>query len=183
MNREILEELLRTGDAKKINEIKGLEVKGFYYITTLGKVLSTARKKNGEFIVRKTNLSADGYEQVSLHTVDGISKNYYVHRLVAMAFIPNPENKPQVNHISEIKTENHVRNLEWATAEENMRHSHLGSKSYKAKPKEYYATKSTRRDSFRGICQRQGWQFEDFEEIFKGDRYDGRKKFYYIYKY
>ena len=64
------------------------------------------------------SIDNNGYYVTTL-TKDGISKRYQVHRLVALTYIPNPENKPQVNHLDENKTNNNVDNLVWATAFEN----------------------------------------------------------------
>jgi len=61
------------------------------------------------------------YLFVGLHKNKKI-KQKNVHRIIAEAFIPNPENKPQVNHINGIKTNNNVSNLEWVTRSENMQH-------------------------------------------------------------
>lgn len=75
-----------------------------------------------------------GYMYVVLYK-DGKRKIRTIHQLVAQAFIPNPENKPQVNHINGDKTDNRVENLEWVTASENKLHSYnvLKADHYKRK--------------------------------------------------
>lgn len=67
-------------------------------------------------------LDEDGYILTKL-CKDGIARFKRVHRLVAETFIPNPDNKPQVNHIDGNKQNNNIQNLEWATNAENMRHA------------------------------------------------------------
>ena len=96
-------------------EIEGTN--GEYKVSDDGKVMTT---KTGRIL--KPNINYRGYEKVCLFKADR-KKRVYVHRLVAMTFIPNPEDKPQVNHIDGDKRNNKVSNLEWVTNEENMKHS------------------------------------------------------------
>ena len=95
----------------EIKDIKGYE--GLYGVTEDGKVYSYTSKK---FL--KRTLDIEGYEQVILYK-NKHRKTYKVHRLVALAYIPNPNNFPQVNHRDENKTNNNVSNLEWCTAKYN----------------------------------------------------------------
>lgn len=70
----------------------------------------------------KPYMTKDGYARINFNE-HGKRKNVGLHRLVAMAFIPNPEGKPQVNHKNGNKLDNRVSNLEWATARENAQHA------------------------------------------------------------
>ena len=79
------------------------------------------------------NTSDKGYKTVLIRD-NGTERTVFVHRLVAMAYVPNPHNKPQVNHIDGDKTNNRPENLEWVTLEENMRHRATVLKSYKKTP-------------------------------------------------
>lgn len=111
-------------------DIKGYE--GKYQVSTYGRVKSLERmtrtnhKVHEKFLNTTTRLTKDGYCRVTLIGDHGRSDahDYRVHRLVASAFIPNPENKETVNHIDGDKTNNHVENLEWNTREENMQHAY-----------------------------------------------------------
>ena len=94
-------------------DIEGYE--GLYQISNKGRVKSLY---NGSERILKSYDNGHGYLIVAL-TKESSLKFIMIHRLVAQAFIPNPENKPQVNHKDENKKNNCVDNLEWATAKEN----------------------------------------------------------------
>lgn len=103
---------------------KALQIKGFpqYYITDTGDVYSRVRPNNYRIKKLKTVFGGtSGYPFVGLWK-EGKHYNKMIHRMVAETFIPNPENKPQVNHIDGNKFNNNVSNLEWVTDSENKKH-------------------------------------------------------------
>lgn len=93
-----------------------------YLASNLGNVKSLQKRTRSGTRVLKSTISNAGYMLIDL-VKDSKVKKHSVHRLVALSFIPNPENKSQVNHINGIKTDNRSENLEWNTRSENQLHS------------------------------------------------------------
>lgn len=90
-----------------------------YLVSSMGRVLSTWRKNRH---ILKPGTVGAGYKAVRLVDDDGNAHQFYVHRLVAQAFIANPDSLPEINHKDEDKTNNCVDNLEWCDRLHNMRH-------------------------------------------------------------
>lgn len=104
-------------------DIEGYE--GLYQVSNLGRVRSLDRKvwnytKKGRIL--KPHSNGHSYQNVSLHKENKTEKHLYIHILVAKAFLPNPDNKTEVNHKDFNKLNNRVDNLEWVTRDENKQH-------------------------------------------------------------
>lgn len=102
---------------EQFNRVQGYN--GKYLVSNLGRVKSLKRN----IILKVDTQNKMGYERVTL-SKGGNTLRYSVHRLVAEAFLPNPDNKPHINHIDNNPSNNRVDNLEWCTHSENMIHAH-----------------------------------------------------------
>lgn len=164
-------------------------VRGFegYYVSFWGDVLSTRQK---QVRVIKSITNNNGYLFVLLRC-NGRKKKMYIHRLVAQAFIPNPDNLPQINHIDETRINNKVENLEWCTAKHNVNYGRR-SILFAAKVAKsvfrvenntvvalYYSIKATEKDGYNArlvsACaigknkSHKGCQWVFVSEVFKTD--------------
>ena len=97
------------------------DYKGIYVVSNKGRVKRIMHRKYPTNTIINASINSFGYYYVCL-TKSGKGKNFMVSRLVATAFIPNPDNKPQVNHLKE-KHRNEEENLEWNTSKENINHA------------------------------------------------------------
>ena len=90
---------------------------GLYRVSNKGRVYSI---RSNLFL--KVTRTKKGYSTISLSY--GKDKTFLLHRIIALAFIPNPENKPFINHINSIRDDNRIENLEWVTSRENNIHAY-----------------------------------------------------------
>lgn len=118
----------------------------------------------------KPHKNKDGYMMVTL-CGEGYVKQCGVHRIVATAFIPNPHNKPQVNHLDTDKTNNAVDNLQWATPSENLKHA------YEHGVKRSYLTHEDRMNGARIHAEktRRSVYVEELDKIFKSVNFCARE--------
>ncbi len=114
---------LQRGRLSKESSMKNIPGhEGRYSITSDGKIWSHRRNKWLKPTLGKIHNGTPGYFYVSI-CHGGRDKKEKIHRLVAITYIPNPDNLPQVNHKNGIKTDNRVENLEWCTPKENFLHA------------------------------------------------------------
>jgi len=102
-----------------------MEIQGFenYLIYEDGSVFN--KKRN---IFKKPAINIHGYKYVNLYK-NSKQKNFTIHRLIAIHYIPNPENKREVDHINRIRTDNRIENLRWVTPSENNQNKGMASRN------------------------------------------------------
>lgn len=154
---------------KGIKEYEGLYsvsryglVKSLERITVVGGGIREPYKRKKSELMLKRGLSVTGYYRVYL-SKDGEVTPYFVHRLVAEAFIPNPENKPCVNHKNGVKTDNRKCNLEWCTHLENVRHA-ISTGLFKVKGSNNSNAKISEREVL-GVCRLLEGGLSDYRDI------------------
>ena len=100
-----------------------MEIEGYenYLIYDDGRVYSKKRK-----LFMKHDINEKGYHRIQLYN-NSKCKKFYIHRLIAIHYIPNPDNKPEVDHINDNPNDNRKENLQWLTAEENLDKRNLPS--------------------------------------------------------
>ena len=168
-------------------DIKDYE--GLYQVSNWGRVKSLNYNHTGKSKLLKPYDDTRGYLQVKL-SKNRKSKNCLVHRLVATAFLENPENKPEINHIDEDKTNNRVDNLEWCEHKYNTNYGTRNERAAKAmtngklsKPvlQLTLTGKLIREWPSTMECERNGFNFGNVAACCRGER-KSDKGFRWMYK-
>lgn len=141
-------------------DIEGFE--GLYQVSNDGKVRSLGNNKSRKTKILKQVTNNCGYKLVGLYK-NGKGKFYTVHRLVAQAFISNPNNWPQVNHKNEVKDDNRVCNLEWCTQEYNCNYGTRNERQSKTRKGIIY-TETNKEKHYNISKRRQRQQIRQREE-------------------
>lgn len=159
-----------------------------YEVSSLGRVKKLPCGKGFNSVERIKTLvtSKDGYLMLNWKTLDGKQHSKPIHRIVAEAFIPNPEQKDTVNHIDGDKTNNNVDNLEWATRREQLTHayahalrvSHKGSENCNSKLSQddvmfirTYTVKRSRTHGIPSMAKKFGVSYETIYNVLSGKTY------------
>lgn len=142
-------------------------IEGFenYTIDRQGNVFNLI---TGTFKTPTSNKTGKGYMYIDLYS-KGKHKRKYVHRLVAEAFIPNPENKPYINHIDGNPHNNNVDNLEWCTPLENVEHASKVIKTMQ----QYEKANERRKRKVKMLNKVSGLEVATFESIHEAERHTG----------
>lgn len=117
----IQEEMFKTQEKEIWKDVKGCN--GRYQVSNLGRVKSLPKKTKTKTMIMTGTITKIGYIRFNLSVNKNMKKHHLAHRLVAIAFLDNKENKRCVNHIDGNKINNRVENLEWCTHLENNRHA------------------------------------------------------------
>ena len=137
-------------------DIQGYE--GQYMVSNLGRVKSFKKNSNGNIL--KISDDGNGYKQISLYK-NGKSKTWKIHRLVAIAFIPNPNDLPQVNHKDEDPSNNCVDNLEWCDGKYN---SNYGNHNKKLSEAHTGKVLTEEHKQHIGKASKERWQNEEYRQ-------------------
>lgn len=144
---------------------------GLYEISNTGVIVSLARytekiHRHEPKRIMKQNKDKNGYPYCEL-SKNGTRIKQKTHRLVATAFIPNPEQKPQVNHINHVKDDNRVENLEWCTGSENVKYSfQFGGRVFTRKMAQHAASYSAKVNSRKvWMCTLSGEKIKLFNSV------------------
>ncbi|MBN2661602.1 MAG: HNH endonuclease [Tannerellaceae bacterium] len=159
-------------------DVAGYE--GLYQVSNLGRVKSIPRKvtngTGGEFFTKPKIMNrhkdTSGYHAIALCKNSKMKKTK-LHRIIAKAFIPNPDNKPQVDHINGIRTDNRLSNLRWVTPSENNKNGYRNGNKKVFKPRVNVSGKSIREATPVSQYSQDGIKIMSFDSIHKASKHTG----------